>query len=431
MAVSSHPLTELNKAQGIILLRWVLIIATAYLVLFSRPLPDLPPSAALFIAAYFASNIVLRMLLPRVRSAHALDVAVVLIDCVMVSIGMALSGTASSQFFVLYFVVVFLSALTERAELVALAAVLVGAAHLYGMAQFTGVMPLIRQGYAMQIPFLFVVALFFGNLVAEARGHERKTEEQRTHELQLEFLSTLSHDIKNPLGVIQSLAHLLLEGDGGTLTDRQTSLVRRIQASTQHVIAFSLNLIDAARVDMGKLTLQRRPTELADVVDDALVLVRSAAELKGVAVQCAIASPLPLLSLDPVQMQRVISNLVGNAIKFTPAHGAVSLSVRCPTPDAVLLEVSDTGTGIAAADLPAILEKYRHFNPSGSIDGSGLGLFIVNAIVEAHGGSVDISSTAGAGTVVTVRLPRWQLAAALPDSTRVAAPALVPSGEFV
>jgi len=385
----------------------------------------------LFIAAYFASNIALRLLLPRIGSQYALDVVVVLVDCAMVSIGMALSGTASSQFFVLYFVVVFLSALTERAELVALAAVLIGATHLYSMAQFTGLMPLIRQGYAMQIPFLFVVALFFGNLVAEARSFERKTEEERTRELQLEFLSTLSHDIKNPLGVIQSLTHLLLEGDSGALTDRQAILVRRIQASTQHVIAFALNLIDAARVDAGQLALQRRATNVADVVEDGLLLVRSASELKGVALEYTVAPQVPTLSLDPVQMQRVIANLVGNAIKFTPAGGTVSLSVGCPAADTVVLEVRDTGVGIAAEHLPSIFEKYRHFRPSGSIDGSGLGLFIVNAIVEAHGGSVGIGSSVGVGTVVTVRLPIRPVMGELADRACVVSPALVPSREFI
>jgi two-component system sensor histidine kinase BaeS len=215
------------------------------------------------------------------------------------------------------------------------------------------------------------------------------------------------------------------------LTDRQSSLVRRIQASTQHVITFALNLIDAARVDAGRLTLQRRATGVADVVEDALLLVRSASELKGVALQATIAPQVPMLSLDPVQMQRVIANLVGNAIKFTPVGGTVSLSVTCPAADAVLLEVRDTGVGIAAEHLPSIFEKHRYYNPNGSIDGSGLGLFIVNAIVKAHGGSVDISSTAGVGTVVRVRLPLRAVAGAMAERAPIPASTLVPGRELI
>lgn len=431
MSSSRHPISAFSKTQGILLLRWVLIIATSYLVLFSRPLAELPPWAALFIAAYFASNIVLRMLLPRIPSPYAFDVIVVLLDCVMVSVGLAMTGTASSQFFVLYFVVVFLSALTERSELVAMAAVLVGTTHLYSMAQFTGLTPLLSQGYAMQIPFLFVVALFFGNLVTEARSHERDAEDARARELHLEFLSTLSHDIKNPLGVIQSLTTLLLDGDGGSLTERQTDLVRRIHASTQHVITFALNLIDAARIDAGRLVLQRRATSFADVVEDSLLLARSASELKGITLHHAVAPHVPLVSMDPVQVQRVIANLVGNAIKFTPAGGTVSLSVDCPTADDVLLEVRDSGVGITPQDLPAIFEKYRHCAPNGSIDGSGLGLFIVNAVVAAHGGKVAIRSAVGEGTTVTVHLPIRPPSAEPADRVRVAPPGLVPHRELI
>jgi signal transduction histidine kinase len=273
------------------------------------------------------------------------------------------------------------------------------------MAQFTGLAPLLSPGYALRIPFLFAVALFFGYLVGEARSRERAAEDARARGLRMEFLSTFSHDLKNPLGVIQALARLLLEGDAGPLTERQRNLAQRLDATTQHVTTLALNLIDAGRIDAGWLVLQRRATNLANVVEDVLLLARSASDTKGVVLHCTVAPNLPLACVDPVQVERVITNLVGNAIKFTPAEGTVSLSVEPAAADEIVLEVRDNGAGIPPNELPLVFEKYRCQAPSSPIDGSGLGLFIVEAIVKAHGGRIAITSTAGQGTTVTVHFP--------------------------
>ena len=394
--------TSMGMAQAVVLLRWVLIVATSYLVVFSRPLGQGPTGPALFVAAYFASNVILTELLPRFRSHYAFDVCVVLLDTVMVSIGLTLIGSGQSEFYVVFFLVLFLSALTERLGLVVTAAALMSVAHLYTESRIVGMDRLMDPGYLLRVPFLFVVALFFGNLVQDARGRERQAGAARERAQQMETLSGISHDLKNPLGVIQSLATLLLEGDAGRLNDKQTDLVRRIHASTRHVITFALNIIDAARIDAGRLVLQRTPVDLGDLIEDALLLARSACELKGLTLQSEVEPGMPMAYFDLGQMERVVSNVVGNAIKFTPTGGRVTLSVR-RAGDQLVLSVEDTGPGIAAKELPTIFEQYRRRN--NHADGSGLGLFIVKAIVEAHGGSVAIDSTVGRGTTVTVQLP--------------------------
>jgi signal transduction histidine kinase len=407
MTYDAYPISTRNKLQTVILLRWVLIIATSYLVLFSRPLRQTPLSVMLFVAAYCASNLILPRVLPRFRSGALPDCAVVVFDTLAVSIGLGLSGGASSDFFVVYFVVLFLSAFTERLEFVVGAAVLISATHLYTMSRFVHVGELLNPGYMLRIPFLFTVALFFGNLVGNARTRERQAEEARARTLRMEFLSTISHDIKNPLGVIQSMATLLLDGDTGALNAQQSDLIHRIRASVRHVISLSLNIIDAARIEAGHLALHHTAANVVEVVEDALLLARSASELKGVALRCSMDEDLPPLSVDIVQIERVISNLLDNAIKYTPSGGSVTLSVSQGR-DGVRLAVSDDGPGIAAEELSTVFERYHRQPMSGDIAGSGLGLFIVKAIVEAHGGSVEIRSVVGEGTTVTVHLPARQ-----------------------
>jgi signal transduction histidine kinase len=188
------------------------------------------------------------------------------------------------------------------------------------------------------------------------------------------------------------------------LNPQQADLARRIQLSTRQVIVLSENLIDAERVDAGRLVLQRRRASLSKVIDDALVVAGSASEIKGVALQATVEPGLPAITIDAVQMERVVSNLLGNAIKFTPAGGRVRLSAR-PCRDALIMSVADDGPGIPPEELPRLAERHFRGAHSRGVDGSGLGLFIVRAVVEAHGGRLRVASSNGRGTTVTVTLP--------------------------
>ena len=415
----------LHHAHGILLLRWVLIITTAYLVLFSRPLSEVSPVVALFVAAYLGSNVLLTEWLPRLRSAAVLEWTVVAVDTIALTVALALTGGGTGgDLFVLYFAVLFLSALSERIGLVVGAALLITVANLYTVVQYQGIAALLAQGYMLRVPFLFVVALFFGQLVHVAREREREAEAQQARELRLDLLSGVSHDLKNPLGVIESLADLLLDGSAGDLNFQQADLTRRIRASTRQVITLSQNLIDAERIEAGRLVVMPRRASLSKVVDDALVVARSASAIKGVALQARVEPDLPLLVLDTVQMERVIANLLGNAIKFTPAGGRVRLDAHRQR-GAVLLDVADDGPGIPPEELPRLAEPHFRGARSRGIDGAGLGLFIVRAVVEAHGGTVRIASTVGEGTAITVVLPVEPPAEMAGDGALTPAPPLL------
>ena len=399
----------------LLMLRWVLIIATSYLVIFNHAAERSPTAVGLFVAAFFASNILLTELVPYIRSPLVLGAGVVLFDSGMVVTGFLLSGARSSEFFVMYFLVLFLTALTERIGLVVGAALLVSVAHLYSESLLVGAQTVLQPEYLLRVPFLFVVAMFFGHLVQEARQRERRVRAARARERRMEVLSEISHDLKNPLGVVQSLASLLLEDEAGPLSPPQRDLVRRIHASTQHVITLALNVIDAARIEAGRLVLHRAYVGIRDLVEDVLLLAGSAAELKGVALRCVVQDGLPLAAVDAVQLQRVVANVVGNAIKFTPAGGRVDVAVRrCG--DDIDLTVEDTGPGIPPEEMPRLFERYRR--RAGRVEGSGLGLFIARAIVEAHGGTLRVASTLGQGTTVRIAVPVDRLDDLAPGAVR-------------
>jgi len=403
-SVTTRFIAELQQVRMVILLRWVLILAASYLVLFSYQSGPIRPSVGLFVAAYLASNLALQALVPRLHSLRVFGVGVVIFDIAALSTGLALTGHSSADFFPVYFLVIFLGAFTERLGLAVSAAVLVSVVHLATVSRFVGLQEMVNSGYMLRIPFLLVVSLFFGFLVEDTRLRQRAHRARARQRRRIELLSAVTHDFKNPLGNIQSLASMLLNDDAAPLSSQQTELVRRVHANARRVIQLSVNLLDAAQIDAGRLTLHRRPANVADLARDVVALVRTGSDLKGVTVHLSVPAEVLTLDIDSLQIERVVSNLLDNAIKYTPSGGSIAVTVA-PRPGEAVIEVRDDGPGIPANDLPIVFEKFRRRPETSRIEGSGFGLFIVKAIVAAHGGTVDIASAPGRGTTVAVHLP--------------------------
>lgn len=413
--MSSPSIRELTSRHNMVLVRWVLIIATSYLLLFTRPAAAVTPLMGLFIAAYLASNIALSVALPHLHSRRRFDTLVVLFDTTAVAIAILLTRDGS-EFFPVYFLIVFLGALTQRLSLLVGATLALSVVHLSTISQFVSVQDLLSRGYLLRIPFMLAVALFLGYEVEGVYQHTRLAEAAARRRRRIDFLAAITHDLKNPLGSIQMLAELLLDGGTGTLTPKQASLIRRIHSSAIHVLQLAVNSLDATRIKSGHLTLLRTPANLAEIVDRVMVRARSAAELKDIELHWSAIPPPPLVAMDVLQIERVVANLVDNAIKYTPKGGRVRVTT-CTLPGQLLLAVRDNGPGIPPTELLAVFAKYQRREATMGIEGSGLGLFIVKAIVEAHGGSVEAQSTEGAGTTMTVRLPT-ALADRRPAATR-------------
>ena len=163
------------------------------------------------------------------------------------------------------------------------------------------------------------------------------------------------------------------------------------------------NLLDARRVQTNRLQVHRESADLVDVVEEVLSVVRTASDLKGISLEFDSAPALPRVDVDVNQIDRVVWNLLDNAIRCTPAGGEVSVSLGYADRQ-IVLSVSDDGPGISEADLPIVFDAFRR-SKSGRFTSSGFGLFIAKAIVEAHGGTIEVDSEVGGGATFTVRLP--------------------------
>jgi PAS domain S-box-containing protein len=217
-----------------------------------------------------------------------------------------------------------------------------------------------------------------------------------------DLVATVSHELRTPLTNILGYINV---AEGVISEEEGRRLLSVIERNAKRLLDLVNDLLVVAQVDSGKLSIQRDPVDLATVVRESVESARAAAELKGLEVLLDAQTVSGFLG-DHARLVQLVDNLVGNAIKFTPAGGRITVRVGAEQ-GAAFLEVEDSGVGIAAAELDRLFERFYRTADARqqAVQGTGLGLTIVRAIAEAHGGSVAVRSIPGEGATFRVELP--------------------------
>jgi PAS domain S-box-containing protein len=247
-----------------------------------------------------------------------------------------------------------------------------------------------------------VVAIIDENYVALlARDLTERHEIERLKEA---FVANVSHELRTPLTAVIGYLELLEEGILGDLSVEQSDAVGIMKRNGDRLLDLIGDILLIGSMDAGS-TSARRPVDLARVVADVVRSTAATRERRGLNIEVD-ADPTPDLRGDDGELKTVVTNLVGNAMKFTPSGGTIRVSVR-NTEEGVRLEVSDNGVGIAPEELEFVFRRFYRGNDArtSEVQGAGLGLAIVHGVVQRHAGSVDIESTVGTGTKITVVLP--------------------------
>jgi len=220
-----------------------------------------------------------------------------------------------------------------------------------------------------------------------------------------EFISTASHDLKNPIGVIAGFADLLPKA--GPLTETQADFVRHIYTAALNMNELVQNLLDLAKIDIG-LEFKREEVDVNDLVSEVVEEFQPQAEAKRQTLTFQKTADRLQVQGDALQLKQALHNLVGNAIKYTPADGRIQVSTEMDK-NTVHIHVEDSGYGISPEDLPFIFDRFYRARSEAvkGIEGNGLGLAIVKSIVEGHGGQVSVESEVGKGSRFSVSLPYW------------------------
>ena len=220
--------------------------------------------------------------------------------------------------------------------------------------------------------------------------------------LKSEFIATASHELRTPLTSIQMGVHLLLEKAAGDLTDKQVEVLSACREDCERLDKLMRDLLDLSRIEAGETKPALASTTTNDLIRDATRELRPQVEAKGISFKVDAPAELPNVLVDRTQVERVLTNLVGNAIRYT-RQGEITIRVLARG-NFVAVSVSDTGSGIPHEYLPHIFDKFVQV-PGAPTGGAGLGLAISRLIVEAHGGQISAQSEPQKGSTFTFTLP--------------------------
>ena len=213
-----------------------------------------------------------------------------------------------------------------------------------------------------------------------------------------------AHDLRNPLHANGAYITFLMQ-DSASFSESNLTLLDRLRTNSEYMLRLVESVLDFAAIQSGRVRLQAEECSIEEVIAAVLETMRILAEAKQVRIECAMEGEVPRLQLDRIKISQALQNLIANAVQYSPAGGTVEVRIA-PCPGGVEIEVEDHGPGIPAEDLPQLFKPFTRLSTV-SLErhrSVGLGLAITRRLVEAHGGTIDVRSEVGKGSVFVVRL---------------------------
>lgn len=223
--------------------------------------------------------------------------------------------------------------------------------------------------------------------VDDAHAEIEKLEEDR--KVFLQFLAMVAHDLKAPVGAVESYLKVMLRGTPGPLTGKQRRWLDRSIARLEGMLELISDLLDVSRIETGQVAPEMEMTSFGEVLENCRETAIALAEPQGIKLAVEIDPDFPEIYASPIRLAQVINNLVSNAVRYTPENGTIRMSARSDGKN-IIVQVEDDGTGISEEAMPRIFEDF--FRGDRETEGTGLGLSICKRIVELHGGRIFVES---------------------------------------
>lgn len=262
----------------------------------------------------------------------------------------------------------------------------------------------IKSGPEGTLRYLGTVHDVTDRVRAEAALQQAKQTAEEADRAKSRLLSMASHDLRTPLTSIQGYLEVVLDGSLGVVPEEQREFLQVAHRNSLQMAQLVRDLLDLTRIEAGRLSLQRRPVDVATTVDEVMDILEPLAVRRGLQLEADIDPGCPMIDADPDRLHQVLVNVVENALKFTDDDGVrITATERGGL---VEIDVTDTGCGIDPADLPYVFDVFQQVGETAKrAGGSGLGLAIVQQLVTLHGGTITVASLLGEGTTMTIRWP--------------------------
>ena len=389
---------------GVVLIRWPVVIICSYLLLHPsfRLVPE--PVLQAFVLVYIASNVVLYFVSEDYFLSPAFYYPVVMADTVVLTLSLVINGNVEADFYLTYFLLIVICCIFEDPKIST--AISVIAAVLYALLLLRSA-DRVQPGVFLRIPFLFVVALFYGYFARLIRAHKALLEEaNQQNQGKKEMLDIVSHELRTPLNLISGYAQALKNKTLGDITEEQGQALSRILTQSDNLLYLVNGILDLTRLEVGDFSLQREEILLSEYLQEMKLNYELILD-KPLSLHWSVPSNLPKINSDKAKLTVILQNLINNAIKFTD-HGSIEVRARWQAEAKTIeIAVSDTGVGIPKESLSVIFEKFRQVDSSATrvYGGVGLGLHIVKVFTEMLGGSVAVTSELNRGSTFTLTLP--------------------------
>jgi signal transduction histidine kinase len=248
---------------------------------------------------------------------------------------------------------------------------------------------------------------------AELRKNEKhlilaRDQAESANRAKSEFLAAMGHELRTPLNAVIGFSEIIKNELLGPVGEgKYTEYANHINGSGQHLLKLINDILDLSKVEHGEAALDQETLDVPELIQSVVESAQSSADTAGIDLTLDSSGELPALRADERKLKQILGNLLSNAIKFTETGGKVTLKVRCGTTSGHVFQIIDTGIGIAPDDIPKAMSHFGQVDGdlNRRYEGTGLGLPLTSALVELHGGSLDIHSEIGVGTTVTVRFP--------------------------
>lgn len=244
-----------------------------------------------------------------------------------------------------------------------------------------------------------------------ALSFEDVTQQREAEQAKSDFTAQIVHDLRGPLSGIQGTLEFVLSQEGSKLDSLYADLLQEAYRETERMMGLINEILDFSKIQSGNFAVEREPVRVAGVLKRAVRSLQSVASRDEIFLLSAHGRDVPQIIGSVEKLTQAVINLISNSLKFTPKQGLISVGAQIErngdVPEAIVVTVTDTGMGIRAEEIEKIFEKYKQ-SKNKSLrggGGTGLGLYIVKQIVEAHGGEVSVASLEGVGTSMVLRLP--------------------------